>query len=78
MCVDRFGSYSNRLMVPITPVRSLLKSIIRYRRLCPPPLCHTVTLPALFRPPVFFNPTVSALSGLPGHNIFLDVVIRPR
>ena len=46
--------------------------------MCPPPLCHTVILPALFRPPRFRNPTVNRFSGRPRHSIDRDVVIRPR
>mmetsp|Transcript_16812 Transcript_16812/g.54993 ORF Transcript_16812/g.54993 Transcript_16812/m.54993 type:complete len:238 (-) Transcript_16812:268-981(-) len=45
----RFGSYSNRSTRP-RAVERRLKSIMRYNRFVPPPLCRTVMRPRLFRP----------------------------
>ena len=59
----RFGSYS----MPSTsarPLRSLPKSTIRYRRLCPPPRRRTVILPRLFLPAFFLSGANSDFSGL--------------
>ena len=41
----------------------LLKSIIRYRRLWPPPLRLMVILPVLFLPPLFLKALVSLFYG---------------
>jgi large subunit ribosomal protein L2 len=42
---ERLGSYSIVSTLPKTSNLSLLKSIIRYLRRCPPPLCLHVILP---------------------------------
>lgn len=59
-----FGSYSIAATFPGTPSFVLLKSIILYLGLYPPPLCLTVILPLLFLPECFFNVTVKDFSGL--------------
>ena len=45
------------------PSLFLLKSIILYFLLAPPPWCLTVILPCAFLPPVFFKETRSDFSG---------------
>src|SRR5208283_1132466 len=60
---DLLGSYSIVATVAGIPILLRLKSMILYRCLLPPPRCHTVTVPSLFLPPVFFNGTVRALRG---------------
>ena len=42
---------------------SRLKSMMRYRRLWPPPRHHDVSSPRLLRPPDFFSGSVSGLCG---------------
>ena len=59
------GSYSIRSTVPLTSVLFLLKSIILYKRLAPPPFRLIVILPELFLPPFLLNPKESDFSGLP-------------
>src|SRR5947209_13917313 len=46
-----------------TPSLRRLKSILRYRRLAPPPRWRAVLRPLELRPPVFFRPSVSDFSG---------------
>ncbi len=76
---DRLGSYSNRTTSPSPASRGLLKSIMRYSRLWPPPRCQTVIRPVLrLRPPVFLNPLVRGLYGPWGHNSSRAVIILPR
>src|ERR671910_134578 len=60
---ERFGSYSMVDTLPGMFVLSRLKSMMRYRRLCPPPRHHIVTSPVLLRPPDFFIVSVSGLYG---------------
>src|ERR1700730_6202510 len=48
----RFGSYSICATLALTPSLSWRrKSITRYARLCPPPLCRVVIRPCALRPP---------------------------
>ena len=58
-----FGSYSIAATFPGTPSLSLLKSIILYFLLAPPPLKRAVILPCEFLPPVFFKVTTNDFSG---------------
>src|SRR5215472_7981113 len=46
-----------------TPSLRRLKSILRYRRLAPPPRWREVLRPCALRPPDFFRPSVSDFSG---------------
>src|SRR5881397_517766 len=65
MLAERFGSYSIAATRAGIPTLSRLKSITRYRRLCPPPRCHEVTWPSTLRPPLLFRrPPSSERSGL--------------
>ena len=59
-----FGSYSIVFTVPGIPSLFLLKSMILYLRLTPPPLCLTVIFPLAFLPECFFNVAVRDFSGL--------------
>src|SRR5262245_18616558 len=52
MLAERLGSYSMVSTFPVTPILSRRKSIIRYRRLCPPPRWRTERRPRLSRPPL--------------------------
>ena len=61
---DRFGSYSMDSTLAEIPSFALLKSIIRYDFLCPPPRCLDVSLPLLFRPPLETLGSVKGLYGL--------------
>ena len=63
MRADLLGSYSIVSTTAGTPTLSLLKSIILSILLFPPPLCHAVTLPRLFLPPVFFTGTSNDFKG---------------
>ena len=61
---DRFGSYSIAATFAGTPsLRLRLKSILRYRRLAPPPRWRAVLRPLALRPPDFFRPSTSVFSG---------------
>src|SRR5215212_3771253 len=61
---DRFGSYSIAATRAGTPsLRLRLKSILRYRRLAPPPRWRAVLRPLELRPPDFFRPSVRVFSG---------------
>ena len=64
MLADLFGSYS--IVVTFAGISSLvlLKSIILYFGLVPPPLCLTVILPLAFLPECFLRVTVRAFSVL--------------
>src|SRR5579863_2694527 len=64
---ERFGSYSSRT-TSATPSLRRLKSIVRSRRLWPPPRWNTVMRPRLLRPPVSRLPSVSAFTGPPDHS----------
>src|ERR1700735_1507237 len=64
MYAERFGSYSMCATFAGTPSFSRLKSILRYRRLAPPPRWREVLRPFELRPPDFFSPSVSDFSGL--------------
>ena len=59
---DLFGSYSTEITFPEISSLFLLKSIILYLLLWPPPLLLEVILPKLFLPPVFLRATVNFLS----------------
>src|SRR3989304_6773627 len=59
-----FGSYSIAATFAGMPTLSRLKSIMRRILLWPPPIQRTVTLPALFLPPVFLMGAVRPFSGL--------------
>jgi hypothetical protein len=63
MRADRFGSYSIAATFAGTPSFVRLKSTVRKRRLCPPPLCRVVMRPRLFRPPFLVNGSSSDFSG---------------
>src|SRR3954468_17750158 len=61
---DRFGSYSIAATFAGTPsLRLRLKSILRYRRLAPPPRWREVLRPLALRPPDFLRPSTSVFSG---------------
>src|SRR6266581_2833247 len=64
MYAERFGSYSMWATLAGTPSLRRLKSILRYRRLAPPPRWREVLRPWTLRPPDFFRPSVSDFSGL--------------
>ena len=59
-----FGSYSIDLTVAGTSSFLLLKSMILYFLLFPPPRCLTVILPWLLRPAFFFRDTTRDFSGV--------------
>src|ERR687893_3320470 len=63
MYAVRFGSYSIEATLAGTPSRVRLKSILRYRRLAPPPRWRAVTRPWALRPPDFLRPSTSDFSG---------------
>src|SRR5918999_6244268 len=60
---ERFGSYSMAATLAGIPSLRRLKSILRYRRLAPPPRWRAVTRPCVLRPPDFLRPSVSDFSG---------------
>src|SRR3954453_22470942 len=64
MYAERLGSYS--IAATLAGMSSLrrLKSILRYRRLAPPPRWREVLRPCALRPPDFFRPSTSVFSGL--------------
>jgi hypothetical protein len=64
MRADRFGSYSTAATRAGTPSFWRLKSMIRYRRLWPPPTWRVVMRPLLFRPPVLWILPSSDFSGV--------------
>ena len=59
-----FGSYSMETTVAGIPSFLLLKSMILYFLLLPPPRCLTVILPWLLRTAFFFKDTVRDFSGV--------------
>lgn len=61
---DRFGSYSIENTLAAIFNLFLLKSMMRYLLLCPPPLNRVVILPKLFLPPDFFSGAVKDFSGV--------------
>src|ERR1700761_3988656 len=61
----RLGSYSRRSTVPTTSNLRRLKSIMRYRRLAPPPRKRTATRPPPPRPPDLVRPWTRDFSGRP-------------
>ncbi len=63
MRADRFGSYSIAATFAGTPSFVRLKSIVRKRRLWPPPWWRVVMRPRLFRPPFFVSGSRSDFSG---------------
>ena len=78
MNADLFGSYSILSTFAGISKWFLLKSIILYKRLWPPPRLLAVTLPLLFRPPDFDRPTVNVFSGLPDQRLSRDTNTSPR
>jgi len=60
----RFGSYSIAATVAGTSSLPRLKSMMRYRRLWPPPMRREVIRPRLLRPPVRRIGAVSERSGV--------------
>src|SRR3954451_4583599 len=64
MYADRLGSYSIAATLPGTPSLRRLKSILRYRRLAPPPRWRAVLRPRALRPPDFVRPSTRVFSGL--------------
>src|SRR6476659_886730 len=63
MYAVRLGSYSIAATFAGTPSLVRLKSILRYRRLAPPPRCRAVLRPSALRPPDFFRPSTRVRSG---------------
>ena len=59
----RLGSYSIAATRAGIPSLRRLKSILRYRRLAPPPRWRDVLRPRALRPPLFFSPSVRDFSG---------------
>jgi hypothetical protein len=79
MRAERLGSYSIEATVAGTPILSRLKSILRKRRLWPPPRKREVIRPVLLRPPVAGLDSVSALTGsLPWVSSEKSGETRPR
>src|SRR3954447_12220773 len=63
MYAERLGSYSIAATFAGTPSLRRLKSILRYRRLAPPPRWRAVLRPRALRPPLFVRPSTSVFSG---------------
>src|SRR3712207_2936768 len=63
MYAERFGSYSIEATLAGTPSLVRLKSILRYRRLAPPPRWREVLRPFALRPPDFLRPSTRVFSG---------------
>src|SRR4051795_2972248 len=63
MYAERFGSYSIAATFAGTPSLRRLKSILRYRRLAPPPRWRAVLRPFELRPPLFLSPSTRLFSG---------------
>src|SRR3954451_20853684 len=63
MYADRLGSYSIAATRAGTPSLVRLKSILRYRRLAPPPRWRDVLRPRALRPPLLVRPSTSVFSG---------------
>src|SRR5947208_12903502 len=63
MYAERLGSYSIAATRAGTPSLVRLKSILRYRRLAPPPRWREVLRPLLLRPPDLLRPSVRDFSG---------------
>src|SRR5689334_24004266 len=64
MLAVRFGSYSMCATLALTPSLSWRrKSITRYARLWPPPLCRVVIRPCALRPPLPCSGRTSDFSG---------------
>src|SRR3982751_5890735 len=64
MYAVRLGSYSIAATFAGMPSRRRLKSILRYRRLAPPPRWRDVLRPLALRPPDFLRPSTSDFSGV--------------
>src|SRR5580704_5589942 len=64
MYAERLGSYSMCATLAGIPSLRRLKSILRYRRLAPPPRWRAVLRPLALRPPDFLRPSVSDFSGV--------------
>jgi hypothetical protein len=79
MRAERLGSYSIVATLAGTPILSRLKSMVRKRRLWPPPRKREVMRPLLLRPPVEGFDSVSALIGsLPWVSSEKSGETRPR
>src|SRR6516162_1908256 len=79
MRAERFGSYSMVATVAGTPNFSRLKSMVRRRRLCPPPRRQIVKSPELRRPLILCLDSVSGLYGrLVVRSSFTVVVVKRR
>src|ERR1051326_7731982 len=63
MYAERLGSYSIAATLAGTPSLRRLKSILRYRRLAPPPRWRAGLRPVELRPPLLARPSVSDFSG---------------
>src|SRR5215212_12114429 len=63
MYAERFGSYSIAATLAGMPSLRRLKSILRYRRLAPPPRWRAVLRPRALRPPDFVSPSTRDFSG---------------
>src|SRR5436189_6184495 len=63
MYAERLGSYSIAATFAGMPSLRRLKSILRYRRLAPPPRWREVLRPLLLRPPDLLRPSVRDFSG---------------
>src|SRR5699024_10659289 len=77
---DLFGSYSIDCTFAGILSLFLLKSIILYFLLAPPPLERTVILPLLFLPPDFLRSDVKALWGVVfviSSNVETDIFLWP-
>src|SRR5919107_5044970 len=63
MYAERLGSYSIAATFAGTPSLVRLKSILRYRRLAPPPRWRAVLRPRALRPPLLVRPSTRVFSG---------------
>ncbi len=64
MYAVRLGSYSIAATLAGMPSLRRLKSIVRYRRLAPPPRWRAVLRPLTLRPPDLVSPSTSVFSGV--------------
>src|SRR5882757_8884914 len=79
MLAVRFGSYSICATLALTPSLSLRrKSITRYARLWPPPLCRVVMRPCTLRPPVLCSGRISDFSGVERVISLKSETLEPR
>src|SRR3954447_18409277 len=63
MYAERFGSYSIAATFAGTPSLRRLQSILRYRRLAPPPRWRAGVQPLELRPPLLLRPSTRLFSG---------------